>query len=138
MNKLFKPLFAALAIVLVALTSCDKPRGPEEDFAVDCKIRNPSGKKIHVDFNVYGKFKDEDGQLKTVGEGDVSAVYIFVNGLDSKYHYQTGAYNQVSGSFDFEVDEATCGVEVHLRAVVGPLKRVSNERWDFWIQDVIK
>ena len=137
MNKLFKPLFAALAIALVALTSCDKPRPPEEAFHVECNIINPSGKKIHVDFNVYGTFIDGDGKLKTVGEGDVSAVYIFVNGLDSKYHYQTGAYNQVSGSFDFEVDEATCGVEVHLRAVVGPLKRTSNERWHFWIQDEI-
>ena len=137
MNKMFKSLFAALAIVLVALTSCYEPRGPEEDFTVHGNIRNPSGKKIHVDFNVDGHFYDENRHLQTVGEGDVSAVYIFVNGLDSKYHYQTGAYNQVSGSFDFEVDEATFGVEVHLRAVVGPLKRTNNQRWDFWIQEKI-
>ena len=135
MKKMFKHLFAALAIALVALTSCSTA-DPEESFHVDAKIKN-SGKKIHVDFTVRGKFRDEEGNLKTVGEGDVSAVYIFVDGLDSKYHYQTGVHDQVSGSFDFEVDEQTWHVEILLRPVVGPFKRVDNKKYDYWIQDEI-
>ena len=150
MNKMFKSLFAALAIVLVALSvsGCDLDEIHAEAF-VDFTITNPSGKKLHVEYEVsmyertiYDEDADEvDKHLyRTMDNDEIDWVYVFGEGLDNKkYYFRKEIKGQSTGSVDFELDEQTYGVRVTVRAVFKKETpaghKVFSETEDYWFQE---
>ena len=153
MNKMFKSLFAALAIVLVALSvsGCDDIGldSFHEEGGVDFTITNPSGKKLHVEYEVsiYERtiYDENSGAIdkhlyRTMDNGEIDKVYVFGTGLDNKnYSFRKEIKGQSTGSVDFELDEKTYGVRVTVRAV---LKKetpcghtVFTDYEDYWFQE---
>jgi hypothetical protein len=150
MNKLFKHLFAALAIVLVALSvnACGIDDIHDEG-GVDITITNPSGKKLHVEYEVsiyertiYNENNDEPEKhlYRTMDNSEIDKVYVFGTGLDNKnYSFRKEIKGQSTGSVDFELDEKTYGVRVTVRAVLkketpgGNTVYTSHE--DYWFQE---
>lgn len=118
MKKTFKHLFAALTVVLVALSSCE-PR-TENPYLIKVKVNltNPSSKTIHCDFSITGEVL-ESGKVRALTASDITQVYVFAQGVGSNYHdrkdFRTGGLT--SGSADFELDNETTVVEVTVRAV---------------------
>lgn len=150
MNKMFKSLFAALAIVLFALSvsACGIDDIADEG-GVDITITNPSGKKLHVEYEVliyertiYDKNNDEvDYHLyRPMDNGEIDKVYVFGTGLDNKdYSFRKEIKGQSTGSVDFELDEKTYGVRVTVRAVLKEETpgghTVFTNHEDYWFQE---
>lgn len=149
MNKMFKSLFAALAIALIALSvSACGIDDIHDEGGVDITITNPSGKKLHVEYEVsiyertiYDENDEVDKHLyRTMDNGEIDKVYVFGTGLDNKdYSFRKEIKGQSTGSVDFELDEKTYGVRVTVRAV---LKKetpgghtVFSEHEDYWFQE---
>jgi hypothetical protein len=150
MNKMFKSLFAALAIVLVALSvSACGIDDIHDEGGVDITITNPSGKKLHVEYEVsiyertiYDEDADEvDKHLyRTMDNSEIAWVYVFGEGLDNKnYYFRKEIKGQSTGSVDLELDEKTYGVRVTVRAVLkeetpgGHTVFTAHE--DYWFQE---
>ena len=121
MKKTFKHLFAALTVVLLALSSCEllDPKA-ENPYLIEVKVNltNPSGKTVHCDFSIIGVVI-ESGKERALTASDITQVYVFAQGVGSNYHdrkeFRTGGLT--SGSADFELDDGTTVVEVTVRAV---------------------
>lgn len=150
MNKMFKSLFAALAIVLFALSvsACGIDDIADEG-GVDITITNPSGKKLHVEYEVsiyertiYNENNDEVDYhvYRPMDNGEIDKVYVFGTGLDNKdYSFRKEIKGQSTGSVDFELDEKTYGVRVTVRAVLKEETpgghTVFTNHEDYWFQE---
>ena len=150
MNKMFKSLFAALAIVLVALSvSACGIDDIHDEGCVDITITNPSGKKLHVEYEVsiyertiYNENNDEVDYhvYRPMDNGEIDKVYVFGTGLDNKnYSFRKEIKGQSTGSVDFELDENTYGVRVTVRAVLKEETpgghTVFTNHEDYWFQE---
>jgi len=118
MKKTFKHLFAALTVVLVALSSCEPRLVTPYYFDIKVNLTNPSGKTIHCDFSITGKVLESGGE-RALTASDITQIYVFAEGVGSSYHdrkdFRTGGLT--SGSVDFELDDETTVVEVTVRVV---------------------
>ena len=117
--KKFKHLFAALAIVLVALSVSGCKDGLHSDqlfVSVELHLSNPSGKKIHCEYAIDQSGGDSGYGL--VDNKHIALVYIIAGGLHTNYSFTKEIRNQASGSVDFELDDETDYVEVEVRVLM--------------------
>ena len=125
--KKFKHLFAALAIVLVALSvsGCGKDmRAWQHLVSVELYLSNPSGRIIHCEYSLKHFIETLDdngkdiGKYELVNDNSVALVYFVAKGLHTNYNSTKEIRNQASGSVDFELDDETDYVQVEVRVLM--------------------